>query len=279
MKTLIIGMLAETFIHPGSGRNSGVIDLPVMREAATDYPFIAGQSLKGALKDHARQQDLPEEQVKQQVKELFGESDKGGAFRCGDARLLLLPVRSLNGAYKWATCPHILERFVRDCRRCFGIAIPMQIPQPPQNSIYCSGSGTIFLEERHFTIAGAVPAVTVAAALEPLFPHVETSRRLANQMAILSDADFCWFARFGLAVQARNELYVDTKTTRNLWYEESLPPDTLMYSIISESKPGKISDVKKLLNDRPYLQTGGNETVGQGWFALQTIGPLEAAHA
>jgi len=37
MNTNIIGLLAETSIHPGSGQDAGFVDLPVAREAATDY--------------------------------------------------------------------------------------------------------------------------------------------------------------------------------------------------------------------------------------------------
>jgi CRISPR-associated protein Cmr4 len=37
MKTQILGMLAETFIHPGTGQSVGAIDVPVAREAATSY--------------------------------------------------------------------------------------------------------------------------------------------------------------------------------------------------------------------------------------------------
>ena len=44
MASLIMGLLAETPIHPGAGRNLGVIDLPVAREAATDYPVLVGSS-------------------------------------------------------------------------------------------------------------------------------------------------------------------------------------------------------------------------------------------
>ncbi len=51
MRTAILGLLAESPIHPGSGRGVGVVDLPVAREAATDYPVLVGSSLKGALRD------------------------------------------------------------------------------------------------------------------------------------------------------------------------------------------------------------------------------------
>ncbi len=48
MTNLLVGMLAETFVHPGIGQNEGAIDLPVAREAITGYPYIPGSSMKGA---------------------------------------------------------------------------------------------------------------------------------------------------------------------------------------------------------------------------------------
>src|SRR5208282_3302509 len=58
MNTQIVGLVAETSIHPGAGQSSGIIDLPVAREAATDYPFVPGSSVKGALLGLARQREL-----------------------------------------------------------------------------------------------------------------------------------------------------------------------------------------------------------------------------
>ena len=54
MKNLMIRMIAETSIHPGSGRSSGFVDLPVARESITQYPVIVGSSLKGALRPEQR---------------------------------------------------------------------------------------------------------------------------------------------------------------------------------------------------------------------------------
>lgn len=112
MNTQMLGMLAETFIHPGQGQSVGAIDLPVAREAATDYPFIAGSSLKGAMRAVFEHKNSTEEANK-----LFGKQDNAGNLLVSDARLLLLPVRSLTSAYKWLTCPHLLERLQRDMAR------------------------------------------------------------------------------------------------------------------------------------------------------------------
>jgi CRISPR/Cas system CMR subunit Cmr4 (Cas7 group RAMP superfamily) len=42
----MLGLLAETPVHPGAGRSLGVVDLPVAREEATSYPVIVGSSLR-----------------------------------------------------------------------------------------------------------------------------------------------------------------------------------------------------------------------------------------
>ena len=80
--------------------------------------------------------------------------------------------------------------------------------------------------------------------------------------------DFTWFARYGLAVQARNVLDLDKKTSKNLWYEETIPADALFYTLLAERADGTIDKVTDLFKDRAYLQVGGNETVGMGWFAV-----------
>lgn len=265
MKSIIVGMLAETFIHSGSGQNVGAIDLPVAREAATDYPYIAGSSLKGALRDAYEQKTS-----KEAADDILGKPDQAGDVVVSDARLLLLPVRSLTGAYKWVTCGHLLERFLRDLKR--GEQTPdIAPPKVAEKHALSQGDGTLFLEERSFSITDA-PDSALVKTLKTYMPHDEVAERLAERLVILHDNDFTWFARYGLAIQARNQLN-DSKTSNNLWYEETLPPDTLMYTVLAERKKPSNGDASKLepllTTIEDYLQVGGNETVGQGWFCLK----------
>jgi CRISPR-associated protein Cmr4 len=263
MKTILLGMLAETAIHPGTGRSGGVIDLPVAREAATDYPFIAGSSLKGALRDKT-------ETALQKGKELadrwFGKADNAGELLVSDARLLLLPVRSLTGSYRWLTCPHIVERLCRDMRRA-GLPFDASVPEVSKATVHTSGTGKIYLEEREFNI-GAEPDGKLIALLGSMTAHKATRGRIDTTLAIVSDDDFAWFARYALPVQARNVLDDDTKQSKNLWYEESLPADTLMYAVVAARNNAAEETLKLLFEDDPYIQVGGNETVGAGWFAV-----------
>lgn len=266
MKTVMLGFLAETPVHPGTGRGMGVVDLPVAREAATDYPVLVGSSLKGALRDKKRRQDGAEEAADR----LFGKPDSAGDLLVSDGRLLLLPVRSLTSQYRWATCPHLIERYRRDLARA-GLT-----PRPSNGDVDVAVGDALtradgkhlFLEERRFLISGA-PSPELVNAIEPLVLYEETRGRLLEQLAVLHDDDFVWFARYGLAVQARNVLEDGTKKSQNLWYEETLSPDTVMYALIASRSGKPLGEMETLFPDSdPYLQVGGNETVGQGWLAV-----------
>lgn len=282
MSALVLGLLAETPIHPGSGQDDGTVDLPVQREKTTSYPVIPGSSVKGALRDYVRQQSGD-------VDSWFGKQDNAGQILVSDGRLLLLPVRSLTGAYRWLTCPHLIERLRRDLQRA-GLpteglsvpALPLGKDTPP---VLTRGATEekLFLEERSFEVAGAVSAELVAA-IGTLIADEGARARLAGQIAVVGDDDFAWFARYALNVQARNNLDPDRKTSKNLWYEETLPPDSLFYTMLvprvdrphREDKPDlpsrlPVDKLFGLVTSRPYLQMGGNETVGQGWFLAKPL--------
>lgn len=267
MRAAMLGLLAETSIHPGAGRSMGVVDLPVAREASTHYPVLVGSSLKGALKDKAV------EVVPQDLGKRFGSSECAGDLLVADARLLLLPVRSLNTAFRWVTCPHLVERYARDLRRA-GLTPAPPTPVVNKDEVLATcrekaDGGSLFLEERQFTVGGE-PEDALVSSIEPLLLHADTSGRLESQLAVLHDDDFAWFVRYGLSLQARNVLDNETKQSKNLWYEETLPPDTVMHALIAARTPDAHAILDALFPEEdPYLQAGGNETVGQGWFAVR----------
>ena len=272
MKTIMLGLLAETPIHPGSGRGMGVVDLPVAREAATDYPVLVGSSLKGALR--SKMETTKADDAKDDANTCFGAPDRAGDLLVSDARLLLLPVRSLTGSYRWATCPHVVERYRRDLARV-GLEPCPEVPRAGRHSARATGDGSLFLEERQFAIRGEPPD-DLAKAVESLLLHQATRDRLPDRLAVLHDDDFAWFVRYGLSIQARNVLEDGTKKSRNLWYEETMPPDTVMYAIVMGRSDEALGSLDALFPQRdPYLQAGGNETTGQGWFAVTVRRPRE----
>lgn len=291
----VIGMLAETFIHPGTGQSEGAIDLRVAREAATDYPVIPGSGSKGAWRDYARAiwpapagtSGGTERDDSADVIDMFGKADGAGDILFGDVRLLLLPIRSLSGSYRWVTCPHLIERWERDRYRADldkrhgfrwpsdeDLAAADNMDRP--HALSSEGSGPLFLEERLFEVTSDVPKELIAR-IAPAIVHKPARDRLAKQLTIVSDNQFASLARMGLAVTAHNSLDKDTKSSKALWYEEALPPDTVMYTLLAErrrdgAKLGKLTDQ---IAKKRYLQLGGNETVGQGWFLMAKLGASE----
>ena len=229
---------------------------------------MVGSSLKGALKDKADRMDGIEAD---EVARCFGTQVSAGGLLVSDARLLLLPVRSLTSSYRWATCPHLIERYGRDRERA-GLQCRFTTSGVRPGTVHSGGSGRLFLEERQFEITKG-GCYDLVNALKGLVLHEDTRTRVADQLAVLNDDDFAWFARYGLSIQARNQLD-DKKSSKNLWYEETLPPDTLMYAVVAGRTESALNVLDKLMSaESPYLQVGGNETVGQGWFAVTRIGP------
>lgn len=210
-------------------------------------------------------------------KDVFGKQNGAGGVSVTDARLLLLPVRSLTGHFKLVTCPYILERFQRDMALA-GQSLSFEIPEPQrEHAVVAEDAANLFLEEISFQVQKEDLA-GLAKAIGPLVRHPETRKRLEGQITVLTDNEFSYFANYGLQVNARNILDKDKKTSKNLWYEETLPPDSLFYSLLLP-RPGKenvLDSIKNLFAERPYLQVGGNETVGQGWCAVTCVEEVDA---
>lgn len=274
---ILLGLIAETPIHYGAETGGGAIDLPVAREAATRYPVIGGSAFKGALKDALGTDDR-----------YTGNTESAGQLIFSEIRLLLLPVRSLAGSYAWVTCPLLLERLQRDAGRGGrATAAAFPISDVPKGQYRCANPQLppqLQLEERQFDKAAGDPTdpqlAKLVAALQTLVAHASARERIPRQLVVLSNEDFAWFAEFALPVNAHNVLDESNKTSLNLWYEETLPPDTVMYSLIlprptlSETVQGEaMGHVRRLLSGRPHLQIGAGETTGLGWFAHNHAAP------
>ncbi len=280
MQARILGLLAETYVHPGAGQSDQAIDLPVARERTTGFPFVPGSGVKGAMRDRAMQVLGGENR---EIDRVYGKAEGAGDLIVSDARLLLLPVRSLSRAYVWLTCPYLIERLGRDRERSLGDGGPKPDSEALRKAlkdtketdsrppILCTGGDgeLVFLEERLFQRVGDVPR-DVVALIEPLIAVEEARSRLPGQLAVVPDGEFAWFARHALPVHAHNVLDDETKASTNLWYEESLPPDTLLY-VVALYRQQATADHLGRLFERPWLQLGGNETTGQGWLRVAMV--------
>lgn len=287
---------ALTGLHPGGGAAMGVVDLPVQRERHTQWPVVAGSSLKGVLRDACRPGAGDDEWLAAFGPEAFGPETKrvsefAGALAFTDARLLAFPVRSLRGVFAWVTCPPVLDRLRRDAKLLAGNENPPpEPPRPahgeaacPQQSDNLIDGDRLLLEEFEFRRSGDDGGVAAWLA-DHAIPESDraTAKRLARNLIVLDDDDFTHFARHATEVIARVGLDYERKTAKEgaLFYEEFLPPETLFYAVVLATASRRpetthdAADMLRFLRERTpaVVQIGADQTIGKGLCAARIVG-------
>lgn len=260
---ILLGIYNLTPLHYGVGQTTSAVDLPIARDAATQFPVLPATGIKGVLRDYSEPQ-LDEATTNQlfgaDINAERGEDSTGpeaGRLTFTEARLIAYPARSLNRPFLHVTCPLILERLRRDLS-AIGAEHLLLLPEYPldhpvlvadpaldqkttviENLVYREG------EVRHRD-----EARNLAKALSQLLPESERAsrERLESGLVIIPDSDFGHLMRIVVPVQARVRL-TGGKTTDtwrnpetnkdekgNLWYEEYIPADCLFLSFIGERR-------------------------------------------
>lgn len=286
-EAMLMFVHALTSLHPGSGTALGVVDLPVQRERHTNWPTIAGTSLKGVLRAEAKSREMDEAKwVAVFGPKTDNAADHAGAISFTDARLLAFPVRSLKGVFAWVTCPAALDRLRRD----LGLTAidPLANASPPgantavvaKNSPLRQGTGLV-LEEFAFEAQDGVEPIADWMA-DHAIADAGTKQRMRERLVIVDDDAFGHFAQHATEVSARIALNYETKTVMGgaLFYEEFLPPETLFYSLVlaersrSKTKMTAAEVLSELVGlDLRTAQIGAGETTGKGLCALRFARP------
>lgn len=261
-------MHALSPVHAGTGQAADVIDLPTARMQATGIPFLPGSSIKGVLRDARAQADA------EKTAAVFGPSDDpkahAGALVVGDARLLALPVRSLQGTFAWVASPLLLFLTRRD------LGMPLPVPDlPPYGAQVLPGSAclhdrTLYLEDLDLP-ASESPALGEWAEL--LATSVSPGIDIFSKRFVIVDDDtmgFLW--ETVTQVDARVRIGDEGTVARGaLWLEESLPPETLLVGLLAADRsrrmgvsmaPEEVLDFA--LAGEEVLQFGGKATTGRG---------------
>ncbi|WP_006786749.1 type III-B CRISPR module RAMP protein Cmr4 [Thiorhodospira sibirica] len=289
----VLGLTCETPLHAGGGGKEAVIDLPIQREAHTGWPCVYGSSMKGALR--ARAELLPLDNTL--IVQAFGPdtenaSEHAGALLVSDARLLLLPVRSLTTHFKWVTCPALLRRLLMDLARAELGGVSLTLPKVEAGTalgFIDRPLDDLYLEEFRFAYKewpGMDAWVSVLQRFDAPVAgiDVQTQREvLKEQLVLVDDDSFSHLCRSALPVLPHIRINSATKTVAAgaLWYEENLPAETMLYTVLSAQpsrKPEHPMEAKVLLDTlteqlfaTPYVQIGGNETTGMGWCRVARV--------
>ena len=283
-QTALLLLTSETPLHAGAGQSVDGIDLPIQREVHTHWPCVFGSAVKGALRAHAEQRMASTSTA---IADLFGPDHGGaqerdtshaGALLVGDATLLALPVRSLQSSFKWVTCPQAITRFARTAER-LGLALTLPaISQPAPDKALGQGDAKLFLEEFRFEQSPDACIGALAKALAPLSGGALEEATLLQRLVVVHDDIFSFLAGNATSVQPHIAIDSTTKTVKDgaLWFEETLPPETLLYvpltATASRRKGGALTAAQVLEQfeqllpaGKNWLQLGGNETTGMGW--------------
>lgn len=283
-QTALLLLTSETPLHAGAGQSVDGIDLPIQREVHTNWPCVYGSAVKGALRALAEQRVAEKSTA---ITDLFGPDHGGaqerdtshaGALLVGDATLLALPVRSLQSSFKWVTCPQALKRFARTAER-LGLALTLPaISQLAPDKALGQGDPKLFLEEFRFEQSRDACIDTLAKVLAPLSGGALDEATLVQRLVVVHDDIFSFLARNATSIQPHIAIDSITKTVKDgaLWFEETLPPETLLYvpltATASRRKGSELTAAQVLAQfeqllpaGKNWLQLGGNETTGMGW--------------
>jgi len=269
-------------VHIGAGQGIGAIDQPVVREVASRLPECPGSGTKGVLREL-----LSNGSNQQQEEALFGPPPGSGqpffkgALDLGDAKLLCLPVRSFKGCFAWLTCPLVLYRYARDLRDTVDLDLP-DIPDLDQGealtAVGCklAQGGTVYLEDHDLIQRTGEISHTGWSEIiqQSVFRGDNRGKDIfAARFAIVHDLVFDWLSQTAMEVRSRIHLNDISRTTDNLWFEESIPAESILWGIRALNGPYHpdpkvrekgLEPLKQLLAGRRRIQIGGSATVGRG---------------
>jgi CRISPR-associated protein Cmr4 len=271
----MLTLYAISPIHAGSGSATSAVDLPIQRERHTNYPHVQASAVKGAMRAHYRTFAAGDNE--DQINMIFG-SDEGndgkktggdqtvaGAIAVSDAKLLAFPVRSNVAPFVWVTSPRILQRYHDDL---FYLGKPVNAL--PDNAV--SEDKAFWLQGNHKTTSVLLEdAVVTIQQGEPVlpegFPQLE-------RLLLISDEIFDYVVTNCTEVQTQIKIDAETGTAADgsLRYEELLPADTVLYSIVSfgqqlfDGNAYKVDIIRKHVTTviSKHLQIGGDATLGRG---------------
>jgi len=276
-------------IHAGSGAATSTVDLLIQRERHTNWPHIQASGVKGAMRDHYRKSVLKEnkyltnfifgideyndgEVVDKNGETVKDKDDKkleslAGAISISDAKLLAFPMRSNVAPFVWVTCPSILKRLKNDLEytKFPSFSAPLPLNEENANVICGINQENVVLED---AVVKIIPFGEHGFKLPEEFPSLE-------RFLLVSDEMFEYCVSSCTEIQTHIKISSKTGTvdesTGGLWYQELLPADTLMYSIVYYSQSSGLNEIQadmiqqhieEVIKD--FIQIGGDETLGRG---------------
>lgn len=293
--TSVAVMYAVTPCHAGSGSALGVVDLPIQRERHTGYPMIQSSGVKGAFRanfDHFKNKIEKKDQIKEfdnLADSIFGtskESGYAGSLSVSDAKILAYPMRSNVSPFVWITCPTVLSRLKKDLEIANFSSFDstkFKVEKDDEAVVLSGGEklkGAVLLEDYEVK-ADSGRKIDEFQKIAPYFKDAE-------RLLLVSDEVFNYAVTNCTQIMAQIQIDSSKGTTRDgsLRYQEELPSDTIMYTVIhwGDSKNSleeqlKAETIKNYITQEviaDHIQIAGDESCGRGIFQLEWKSPKES---
>lgn len=300
-KTSIITFYSISPIHAGAGSSTSVVDLPIQRERHTNWPHIQASSVKGAMRQHFRrfaEKELNGKAANQYINYLFGSDDANdgsrekvtlkiednkkeavpvaaGIISISDAKLFAFPMRSNHAPFVHITCPAVLKRLATDLQFC---AIDNNQQSEHLNYSFLHEDEAIFLkgENKNSTkilLEDMVLNLKQNSNKEITVQLMKDFLYDLGNLLLVSDEVFNYCVSNCTEIQTQIKIDTESGTTQDgsLRYQELLPSDTLLYSVVYFSASAFDNNlhaeaVQNIIqeNIKDFIQIGGDETMGRG---------------
>ena len=294
-----------TPLHIGAGQGLGHVDLPIVREAHTNFPYVPGTSLKGALRNleikkvaEKREEkpsqleekltdkdkfDPKEEDILRLAK-IFGtvgevaERDKealekgkevgAGKVLFSDAFIVLFPVKSAKGVFSLTTCPYVINRFFE----LLGIDQRVEdVPEGKVKVLNINGHKNLIKDNNEYKLL-LEEFVFEAEESEELKKFVElvgtfVGEEKKQRIVCVNDTDFMDFVSNYTEVRTHIKINLDTGTVDRgaLWTEEYVPAE----SIFAFSLVFLEEEIS--FTPPTTFHLGGDITTGKGFVKVQKL--------
>ena len=239
--------------------NYGIIDNLIQRDVLTTYPNINSSGFKGALREHCKKcKDVD-------ITNIFGSAPDAkimeqGNYRFFDCRLLALPARTDREPYVLVTCAQALNEFLEsaelfkidDWRKCEKVKDVQTAVANCNRGGWWKG-GKLSVEDFDYR--------SVCAAQYQILNKLFDSN---YKVLLVPNKDFSVLCDdFHLPVVARNCLETGKE---NLWYEQVLPRESVLYTIIQSP-----DNEECVFGEEMLVQIGANASIGYGFCKMKKI--------
>ncbi len=229
MNTHVFKITAKTNLHVGneSGGDFTIIDKAIQRDPLTDLPCINSSSLKGAINEFC---------CNSPMSSLKGDDNKAIRKKLFGSDKLGKNAGSQKG-----------EAIFFDAKLLF-------LPQQDDKTLFHYVTSDNVIDMLNDRVKLFNPEFNFAKPLNYNGKVVKTDN---DNFSVLCNDD-------NLPIIARNVL--ENGESKNLWYEQVLPAETVLYTIIQEE-----GDVLAKALDGQIVQIGANATIGYGYCKFELI--------